>query len=405
MAEINLGKNILWTVSSRFGAQVILAVSHLLLARYLGSSGFGEYAFISAIVFVGNALSTFGTDMILIRRISATKDYSDLPAALVVQLLISLLYIAVVFVSSPVLPVASHPLRIYILALIPLSLFTVSTVALRGAQCMGSFSVLHFLVACLQLFSVFMLMAVKGGIEQLVALSLAVQTVGAMLGLSFCLSRIEGFFVFSRFAWNRIPRLITASAQVALIGTLRLIYEKLATLFLPWLTGIHTTGLFSASFRVLDAAKLGHMAALTAMYPEMTREKNFTKSIQKGYNLLLLASFLFSILLYLLAEPIIGLLFGERFSSSTISLKILAWVLIPYFIVTYYSLAFVAVEVERPALVSLMVALAVLVIFLFQWSPLYGLPGAAFAVLFAESIQAVLLWLQWRQHAFSKRSR
>jgi O-antigen/teichoic acid export membrane protein len=403
MAEINLGKNILWILSSRFGAQVILAVSNLLLARYLGSSGFGEYAFISAIVFVGNAFSTFGTDMILIRRISASNDYSDVPAALVIQLLFSLLCIAAIFAASPVLPVA-HPLRIYILALIPLSLFTVSTTALRGAQYMGSFSVLHFLVACLQLFSVFVLIALDGRIEQLAILFLCAQVLGAILGFVFCLSKIKGFSVFSPFGWNRIPRLVIASAQVALIGALRLIYEKLAVLFLPLLTGIHTTGLFSASLRVLDAAKLGHMSALTAMYPEMAREKSFPKSIEKGYGLLLLTSFLFSVLLYLLAEPVIRLLFGEEFSSSAISLKILAWVIIPYFIVSYYSLAFVAVEIERPVLVSLTVSLAILVSLLYWWSPLYGLQGAAFAVLCAESIQAILLLFQWRQHAFSKRS-
>jgi O-antigen/teichoic acid export membrane protein len=156
--------------------------------------------------------------------------------------------------------------------------------------------------------------------------------------------------------------------------------------------------------RVLDAAKLGHMSALTAMYPEMAREKSFPKSIEKGYGLLLLTSFLFSVLLYLLAEPVIRLLFGEEFSSSAISLKILAWVIIPYFIVSYYSLAFVAVEIERPVLVSLTVSLAILVSLLYWWSPLYGLQGAAFAVLCAESIQAILLLFQWRQHAFSKRS-
>lgn len=63
--------------------QIIAVISNLLLARYLGSSGFGEYAFISAVVLI-NALSTFGTDMVLIRNIASTNDYSDLPVALVI---------------------------------------------------------------------------------------------------------------------------------------------------------------------------------------------------------------------------------------------------------------------------------------------------------------------------------
>ena len=107
MTENNLGKNILWTVLSRFGAQGIAVISNLLLARYLGSIGFGEYAFVSAVVLIGNALTTFGMDMVLIRKISATQDYSDLPAALVIQLLISIVFIAGIFIFSPFLTFAT----------------------------------------------------------------------------------------------------------------------------------------------------------------------------------------------------------------------------------------------------------------------------------------------------------
>ena len=132
MTEINLGKNILWTVLSRFGAQGIAVISNVLLARYLGSIGFGEYAFVSAVVLIGNALTTFGMDMVLIRKISSTQDYSDLPAALVIQLLIAIVFIAGVFILSPSLP-AGNSLQIYSVSLIPLSFFTVFTIALHYA--------------------------------------------------------------------------------------------------------------------------------------------------------------------------------------------------------------------------------------------------------------------------------
>ena len=37
-------KNILWTVSSRYGAQALAILSNVWLARVLGADGFGEYA-------------------------------------------------------------------------------------------------------------------------------------------------------------------------------------------------------------------------------------------------------------------------------------------------------------------------------------------------------------------------
>ena len=148
-----LQKNVFWTVLSRFSSQILAVISGLLLARYLGSADFGEYAFISAIVMIGNAFSTFGTDMVLIRRISARGDYSDLAAALIIQLSISIIFIAGIFLFYFIFPLPPS-LLIYSFALIPLSFFTIFTIALRGAQEMSAFSILHFMVTLLQLFAV-----------------------------------------------------------------------------------------------------------------------------------------------------------------------------------------------------------------------------------------------------------
>ena len=405
MTEVNLGKNILWTVLSRFGAQGIAVISNVLLARYLGSIGFGEYAFVSAVVLIGNALTTFGMDMVLIRKISSTQDYSDLPAALVIQLLIAIVFIAGVFILSPSLP-AGNSLQIYIVSLIPLSFFTVFTIALRGAQFMGSFSFLHFSVATFQMISVFILFAFGGGVERLVILLLSAQFLGALLGFILCVTQLKDLPRRWHVDWSRILLLLHSSTQMAVIGTLRLVYEKMAVTMLPMLTSVDVTGLFSVSARVLDASKLGHMSALSAMFPEMAREnslhRNFSDRSKRNYILLLFAAMLLSLVLFVFAEPIIHLLFGKEFGTSVEALRILAWIVTPYFIVTYYSLAFVAIHIERPVLIALIASLLLLAILLIWWSPLYGLLGAAFAILCAEIFQAVFLWLQWRYYALPK---
>jgi O-antigen/teichoic acid export membrane protein len=401
MSVNSLGKNMLWTVISRIGAQAMLAVSNILLARYLGGSGFGEYAFMSAVLFVGNAFSSFGTDMILIRRISLTGDLSELPAGLAVQLSLSMVFIISVFAVSSFWEMTSF-LPFFILALIPLSLFTISTIALRGARDMQGFSILHLLSAFLHLLSVVTLIVLVSGLEQFTALFLVAQIASALFGFALCYRRVRDFPVLWRFSWETMLGLLKASLGVAVIGTLRLVHEKLATILLPSLAGIHTTGLFSASSRVLDAGKLGHMAALTAVYPEMARVKGLRPHFQKEYGLLLAGAFVLSVLLYLLAPWIVRLLFGSSYASSAAALQILAWAIIPYFLVSHYSLAFIAIEVERPVLISLLAALLLLVTMLWGWAPLHGLRGAAWAVLCAEGAQAIFLWLQWRWHALSE---
>jgi O-antigen/teichoic acid export membrane protein len=395
-----LQKNIFWTIVSRFGSQVLAVISSLILARHLNIAGFGEYAFISAIVMIGNALSTFGTDMVLIRRISARSDYSDLPAALIIQLMLSAVFIAGIFIFYFLFPLTSS-LLIYGFALIPLSFFTVFSIALRGAQDMQAFALLHFSSAFLQLLAVIFLVLQKGNILQFAVLLLVVQVLSSLIGLWLCTARIGNFFARWKFSWKRVPLLLRASSQMALIGTLRLVYEKLAVSLLPILSSVSVTGLFSASVRVMDAAKLGHMSALTALYPEMAVDRKFM-SQRTGFGLLLFAAAVLSLMIFLLARSIIFLLFGDVFAPATDSLRILAWILIPYFVTTYYSLAFVALELERPVLTSLVSGLLLMLGLLLQLSPLYGLRGAAIALLSAEILQAALLWFQWRSYAFPK---
>lgn len=139
---------------ARISTQIGTAVFTIVLARRLGITGFGEYALIAALIYVANSLTTFGTDMALIREIAAQDDLSSLPAALIIQLALSVLLIAAIWFWGDLIPNQSLEtilaLKIYILSLIPLAFFTVFTTALRGKQRMGAYAVLNLMAAGLQ---------------------------------------------------------------------------------------------------------------------------------------------------------------------------------------------------------------------------------------------------------------
>src|SRR5512140_236414 len=151
--RVSLTKNSLWMILSRFGAQALTVVFTIVLARRLGSAGFGAYAFIAALVYVANSLTTFGTDMLLIREIAARDDLSRLPAALALQLLLSAFLIGAMVLFGALIPnqgaQAVVALRIYSLSLIPLAFFTVFTTALRGRQRMDAYATLNVIGAAL----------------------------------------------------------------------------------------------------------------------------------------------------------------------------------------------------------------------------------------------------------------
>src|SRR5512141_2534075 len=134
MSLSRLSLNSLWLLLSRLGTQAGMALFTILLARGLGSTMFGEYAFIASVIVIGNVLTTFGTDMLLIREIAQTDDLTQLGSALLVQLVLSAVFVGIVLVGSSMLPsqdlIGASALRIYSLCMFPLAFYTVFTTAL-----------------------------------------------------------------------------------------------------------------------------------------------------------------------------------------------------------------------------------------------------------------------------------
>jgi O-antigen/teichoic acid export membrane protein len=77
-------------------------------------------------------------------------------------------------------------------------------------------------------------------------------------------------------------------------------------------------------------------------------------------------------------------------------LRVLGWVLVPYTISAYLSLAFVARRRERPVARALAASVIALVVLGAWWIPREGVLGACWATLAAETLQAAVLLAQWR---------
>jgi O-antigen/teichoic acid export membrane protein len=402
---MGIAKNSLWLLFARTGVQGMAVLFTVILARRLGSAGFGEYAVIAAIIFICNMLTTFGTDMSLIREIAAGGTLSLLPAALSLQLGLSLAMMVLVWLAAPLLPRQSAAgvlaLRIYALALIPLAFFTVFTSALRGRQLMDAYTWLNLSGSFLQLAAVWLFLT--GDIVRLALLLLAVQIVIAGIGAAVCHIRIPGFWRAWRFASKDVFDLLKISSPFALLTVLAMVYQRLGVLMLSAASGPAAAGLFSAAQRTVEAAKTGHGAVFTALYPAMAQNRE--QSFRSSSILLFLGAGIGAVALSALAMPLTRILFGVGYEASAAALQILAWLLIPYAVATFLTLKFVASNRETPVLRASLTSLAVLVFLSLWWIPRAGLIGASGAALTAESLQAVLLLAQWRQNEFSELSR
>ena len=395
-----------WLFLARIGTQVGMAIFTILLARQLGSERFGEYAFIASLLVVGNMVTTFGTDMFLIREIAASDDLSPIPAALGLQLLLSTLFVAGIVLSSRFFTFQSsegiRAVQIYSLALFPLAFFTVCTIALRGKQQMGAYTILNLLQAATQVIVILILNFLDGGLILLAWLLFGSQFVAAVVAGILCMATIPNFWGAWGYSICGSFKLAQASTPMALLSTVGVVYQRLTLTLLPFLAGAAETGIFSVSARVVEMAKIGHIAVFTAIYPIMafnrTQKSNWFLSFRLPWLILIVTAVFAALSLSALAAPLVRWLFGMEYTPSIPVLQILVWALVPYTINNFLSLAFL-VDVREPIITgALTISLLCLFIFTIWWGQNSGALGTAWAVVSAETIQCIILSFRAMRH-------
>lgn len=419
--QTRLGRNALWMILSRFGAQGLAVIFTILLARRLGIEGFGAYAFVAAIIFVTNALTTFGTDMLLIREIAAKDDLSRLPTALLVQLVLSVVFIAAVWIFGSWIPNQGREtimaLKLYSLALIPMAFLTIFTTALRGIQRMDAYMFLAIAVSVLQVGVVLL------PILTLVLLSvflLSIQVIVAVFGGFLCAFTIPNFWqTWSKPSFN-FSSFLKDAAPIALLTVLGMLYQRLNIYTVSMITNATQTGLYSAAARMVEASKTIHIAVFTALYPAMAQEmgrwssgreqsKRTYRDQRLAMRYLLAGATLITLILFVFAKPLITLFYGQEYIASANILRVIAWTLIPFTVNSYLTLSLLASNQEKIVGRALTVSLSALVILNLWWIPARGPEGSAWAALIAECIQSAFLLagagsrvpLQGEVHEFS----
>ena len=402
-----LTHNSLWLLFARVGAQVSSVLVIYLLARRLSVTGFGEYSFIVATIMIGNTLTTFGSDMYLIREIAANAGFFRLPSALILQLFLSCVYIGVISWLAPHFPNQDPEsilaLRIYSFALIPLAFFTTFTSALRGGQKMASYASLNLLTSVVQVVAIYTLVQRGTDLIRLAYVSVSIQIAGAVTGGITCAVNFPNFWKNFRFSFVETIDLFIACIPIALIASLGILYQKLSITMLSLVGSASMAGWFSAATRVIEAARIGHISILTAIYPAMANAKEKQDSLEIfkiSWILLLVVSGAATLLVFFLARPIVNIFFGMEYQTSISILRILSFTIIPYAINSYLTLELLVEKEAKTLIQVLLVSLIMLSLFNLWLIPRAGGIGASWSFLIAESIQAFLLFGHWKLYPF-----
>jgi O-antigen/teichoic acid export membrane protein len=392
--------NALWLLAGRVSTQVLIVAFMVIVARRLGESGFGQYAFIASIIFLANVATTFGTDMLVIRTVAAENSLNTIPAAIAVQLALSLVAIGVlILVPGSWLNLTEDgaaAFRIYSFALFPMSIVSVVSAGLRGLEKMRIATALGTGNVLLQVLLTWFFVVGQDGIVVLMKTLLAVQIVTALAGVWAYIRITPRGEPIQLPSVQSVVETLRASFSMALLSGLGIFYQRAAIYMMMLLSGATATGWFSAAWRAVEVPKLGHYSLMGALLPSMARSHtsdNYTDSrsplFAGSFYASLGVSTAAALVMCLAAYPLITVVFGPGFDPAVHVLQILAWVLLPYTVTNYLSLRVLVVGEEHRLLVPQLVSALVLIPLCIWAIPRWGAPAAAGAVVAAEILLAV----------------
>ena len=411
----HLAINSLWLLLARVGTQSLSVVFTVAVARRLGEAGLGQYALIAAIVFLGNVLTTFGMDTLLLREIGRSRRTGSplMAAGLWLQLVLSALLVASLTIGAGFLPGKTQEtqlaLKIAAFSLFPLAFYTVYSAALRAFERMDLFLLLNLAAALIQTCGAWLVLQAGGGVLGLAVLLLAAQTLMASLAGVLCAQRLPDFSL----PWNTSLKGLLAALRLgwrlALLAWFGVLAQRMGLLLLSFLAGDGPTGQFAAAARTVEALKMGHYAVLGALFPALSRlqhiahlggavrRKATENAARRAFLPLLVLSLMLALAMTFLAGPLTVFLFGADFAASVPALRALSWILLPYTVSAKISLDLVTAGRETIVVQALAFSLALTGGLLMFLVPRMGVLGACAASIFGESAQAALLFMLSRR--------
>jgi O-antigen/teichoic acid export membrane protein len=378
-------------LSEMIGFGLHLAVI-VLVARYLGTEGFGQYSFILAFVWVFQLIADSGLSNIMVRDISIKKETLAHQLGVTKSLIwiLSLFVFALIALTANALSLETtvrHAIYIMGLAVIA-TVHAVGYSSIFRAMEEMEYSAVGFVM------------------HKVLLLALTIIAVKAQLGMiaiitaNLICNLILWFFyyVIVRIKYHK-PRMIIdlpawryfilEAIPIGMASILRRVSLQVDILILTAIATTVSVGLFSAPYKIIQSMTLVPQTLTIALFPHFSRlakrsYRELFEAYEKNLKLLYLLSIPVVVVLAILARDVIHLIFGPKFTDAGIALQILSVSIIFLFQTSQFVYLFSALGKQRLFTVCSFAAFGVNIVLDFLLIPEFDFLGACMGTLAAE---------------------
>lgn len=394
---ISIVRNTASTIVIRglFGITRILLL--LLIAKRFGPEDFGRLSLVLSLVEIVRVFADFGVDIVTIRRFSLNRLLSE--RLLGNALSLKLISATAGYVASIVVfwLVYHNPEGLELLLIVGTSLYTSllmnAFVSYFQANLTMSSIIISSLASAISYISLTVIGLYNGWSLIYLSAIIPVSELINLLMTATIYGRISS--VVLRLDKRIILSLLKEGLPVAIGGIAVVVYSRLDNLMLGWFLGERGVGQYAASFRITEPFSLIFSSLSLSLFASMSRigkSSDSTDARKTIFNVVAAVSSLSlvaAIFISIFSKSILGLI-SHEYAASVIVLQILS-----------FSMVFKAVNAQLTAFINSrgMFSLITLIAFInlainvamnLLMIPIYGIMGAAIAVIVTEALNTVI---------------
>lgn len=329
----DIAKNIgVQVIGKVFTASVGL-VCTLLIARYLGPVGYGQYVFIFVFLSFFIVISDLGITPISVREISRDQNKTDqlIGNVMVMKFFIALAAIALAAIIINLLgytrPITTS---VYIASgMLLFSVFNATEIIFQSRLKMKYVVIAQIINGIVHLFLICFILYYlrRGRLIYFVSAAVFAGIVNSVLLFLFSRKFFRPSFRVDLKLWGNLLR---ESLPQGIASVLVIIYFKIDIIMLSLMRGDADVGLYGAAYKFLDLAISIPAIFMISVFPLMSKfyseSKERLKEIyEKSFYYLMLIGIPLAVCVTFLARPITLLIYGEKFVESIPALQVLIW--------------------------------------------------------------------------------
>lgn len=389
-----IARNLAYGVAGEGISGVLNFLTLILIARALGTAGFGVFSYVLAFVGVFQLLADFGISNILMREIARDRArVADIMGALLPLIWASSLgvFVLIAMIGWPLSPDRETYIATLLLGLAVLTTFHSFSFAAvcRAFEEMGYNAVGNITHKLLQIGLVLLALQQNTGV---VGVSVA------MLAANLYQWAFFQIIVRRRYVphlqWRMDSSywryLLKEAVPIGMAMVLRRASQQTATLVLSAMASTSAVGLFNAAFKILQMVDMIPFTLSLPLFPAFSRlavesrEKLF-RMLQQVLQLWLLLAAPLLVWLWVMAPQLVDLLFGAAYHEAVPTLRVLACAVPFLFITALYGYLFSAMGQQRFYTLSTGLCLLANLALCAVLIPFWGALGAGVATLVAEA--------------------